>query len=470
MKLTKFDILGIPHQKAIGFDGFKNFIVTGVSIDTRTIKESELFIAIRGDQFDGHNFISKAIEAHAACIVVERRWAETNTPMIVSVHIPRLIVENTVYALGHLANIFRRKFTIPFIAVGGSNGKTTTKEMIKSVLGQKYCVLYTEGNLNNHIGVPQTLFQLEKKHQIAVIEIGTNHPGEIQYLCSILEPTHGLITNIGHEHLEFFGSVDGVAKAEGELFDWLTKHHGVTFINADDTHVVHLLKKTKKSVRYGFSARSVSIKGTVRSINKNAQALMRVKPQGMNEFNITVGVPGKHNAQNALAATAIGLTMKVSPASIQKALVSFRAAGKRMQVQHIAGITILNDTYNANPDSTLAALATLHAIMAKGKRIAVLADMLELGIQSEELHRQIGKALAQHNIDILLTFGSLSKSIHDAASVKTKAHFENKTALTEHLLHTLTNGDMVLVKGSRGMRMEEVVLALHERLLPKAGT
>ena len=191
MKLTKSDILAIPHFKAIGFDGLKNLKVTGISIDSRTIKAGELFLAVRGDQFDGHNFISKAIEAGAAGIIVERRWAEVNASMMVSINIPRLIVENTIQALGKLANIYRRKFDIPVIAIGGSNGKTTTKEMIRDVLGTKYHVLCTEGNLNNHIGVPQTLFRLEKKHEVAVVEIGTNHPGEIDYLCSVLEPTHG---------------------------------------------------------------------------------------------------------------------------------------------------------------------------------------------------------------------------------------------------------------------------------------
>ncbi len=280
MKLTLSDMLAIPHQKAIGFDGLKNFNIPGISIDSRTVKTGELFIAIRGDQFDGHNFISKAIETGAACIIVESRWAEVNTAMMVSIHVPRLIVENTIHALGHLARMYRLKYTIPFIAVGGSNGKTTTKEMLRSILNQKYDVLHTEGNLNNHIGVPLTLFRLSKKHEVAVIEIGTNHPGEIEYLCTVLEPTHGLITNIGCEHLEFFGSIEGVAKAEGELFDWLAKHKGTSFVNMDDKHIVNL-KMPKKAIRYGFSSRSsVSIRGTVKSFDANGKALLQIKPTG----------------------------------------------------------------------------------------------------------------------------------------------------------------------------------------------
>jgi UDP-N-acetylmuramoyl-tripeptide--D-alanyl-D-alanine ligase len=467
MKLTKPDILSLSHYEAIGFDGLKNFRIPGISIDSRTIMAGELFIAIRGDQFDGHNFISKAIEMGAAGIIVERRWAEANATMKVSIHIPRLIVENTILALGHLALIYRRKYDIPFVAVGGSNGKTTTKEMLKSILSQKYSVLCTEGNFNNPIGVPQTLFRLEKKHEIAVIEIGTNHPGEIEYLCTVLEPTHGLITNIGHEHLEFFGSIEGVAHAEGELFDWLAKHNGTSFVNMDDKNLAPRTKKLKKTVRYGFSSRSASIKGTITSFSADAQARLRVKPRTQKAFDITVGAPGEHNAYNALAATAVGLALKVPRAKIQKALGSFQSASKRMQIQRTAKITILNDTYNANPDSTLAALATLQTMASKGKKIAILSDMLELGHQAEELHQQIGKALAQYNIDILFTVGTLSRYIYDAAHVEIKAHFENKTMLVEHLLHTLDDGDIVLIKGSRGMKMEDVVFALDEHLSKK---
>lgn len=469
LKLTKSDILSLPHLESIGFDELKAFEITGVSIDSRTTKRGELFIAIHGNQFDGHNFISKAIEAGAACVIVERRWTEANAAMIVSIHIPRIVVGNTIHALGHLAKIYRKKFAIPFIAIGGSNGKTTTKEMIKSILGTKYRVLSTEGNLNNHIGVPQTLFRLEKKHEIAIIEIGTNHPGEIEYLCSILEPTHGLITNIGHEHLEFFNNLQGVAQAEGELFDWLTAHNGISLVNVDDKHLLRLAKKMKKKVCFGFTPKSNSIKGTIISSNGHGQILLRIKPLGKKAFNVAVSMPGKHNAENALAAVTVGLAMRVQPAKIQKALVSFQPASMRMQIHTVAGVTILNDAYNANPDSMLAALAALRIMKSKGKKIAVLGDMLELGVQSDDLHQKIGRALSKYHINILLTFGPHAKSIHDTASVETKAHFDSKPALAEYLLHTFADGDIVLIKGSREMKMEEIITALSERQAKTAG-
>jgi UDP-N-acetylmuramoyl-tripeptide--D-alanyl-D-alanine ligase len=469
MKLRTSDILTLPHHEAMGFDGLNKFSITGISLDSRKIKAGEMFVAIRGDRFDGHDFISKAIEMDAACLLVERRWADANKTMMVSIHIPRLIVENTYHALGHLATMYRRKYSIPFIAVGGSNGKTTTKEMLKNILSTKYCVLCTEGNFNNHIGVPQTLFRLESKHEIAIIELGTNHPGEIKYLCSVLEPTHGLITNIGHEHLEFFGSIEGVAKAEGELFDWLAKHKGASFVNADDKYLVRLSKKVKRRTTFGMSARRTAVRGTILSCNADAQALLRIKSQTKKPFDITVGVPGSHNAQNALAATTVGLAFKVPSAKIQNALTSFHSADKRMQVQKLGKVIVLNDTYNANPDSVLAALATLHLMASKGKKIAVLADMLELGLSAEKFHQLIGQSLARYGVDILITFGTLSKQTHDGASIKTKTHFENKIPLIEHLFHTIGDDDIILVKGSRGMKMEEVVLALNERLSEKAG-
>jgi UDP-N-acetylmuramoyl-tripeptide--D-alanyl-D-alanine ligase len=469
MKLTQSDIVAIPHFEALGFDGPKKLKICGVSIDSRTVKAGEMFMAVRGDQFDGHNFVTKAIEAGAAGIIIERSWAEVNVAMMVSINIPRLIVENTVQALGNLAHIYRRKFDIPVIAVGGSNGKTTTKDMIRNVLGTKYNVLCTEGNLNNQIGVPQTLFRLERKHEVAVVELGTNHPGEIDYLCSILEPTHGLITNIGREHLEFFGSPDGVAKSEGELFVWMEKHHGIIFVNADDKYLARVSKKNRKVISFGFFARGAFIQGTVESYNADAQALLHVRQRNKRGVDIALGVSGEHNAKNALAAAAVGIQMKVPLSDIQKALATFQPPGKRMQVQHIAQITILNDTYNANPDSMLAALTTLEMMKATGRKIAVLADMLELGGQAEELHRQIGKNTVECGVDILLTFGRLSKSIHDNASVETKAHFDSKSTLTEYLIHTLADGDIVLVKGSRGMKMEEVIINLSDQFSSKAG-
>ncbi len=468
MTLTSDDLLAIPHLQALGFEDLKGFTITGVSTDSRGIKRGDLFIAIRGAQFDGHNFISRAVDAGAAAIVVDDHWAKTNATMLVSLRAPRMVVENTVYALGNLARNVRRSHRIPVIAVGGSNGKTTTKDMIAAVLAMKFNVLKTDGNLNNHIGVPHMLFRLSDEHQVAVIEIGTNHPGEIAYLCDMLEPTHGIITNVGREHLEFFGSIEGVASAETELFTWLREHKGTAFVNVDDPHLARLGIRVPKRVTFGFTARTPAVKGTVAGTDERGCARVRIRPKDRRAFDVSLSVPGEHNAKNALAATSIGVAFRIPAASIQRALEGFTASNKRMQVLQIAGVTILNDTYNSNPDSALAALSTLRTLSCPGRKIVVLADMLEMGPQAGELHREVGHAVGLSGADILLTYGPLSKMTHDAAVARMKSHYDQKNVLAEYLLETLSNGDVVLIKGSRGMKMEDVIVFLQERL-PRKG-
>ena len=467
MKLTKKDIEKLEAVQTIEFDN-KRWSASGVSTDSRTIRQGDLFVALRGETFDGHNFLSAAVQAGAAGVVVDQRWAEGNGPMIAGLHLPKIVVKDTTRALGDLARIHRRKFKIPTLAVGGSNGKTTTKEMIKTVLSTKYRVLATESNLNNHIGVPQMLFRLERKHQAAVVELGTNHPGEIASLCNILEPTHGLITNIGREHLEFFHTLAGVANAECELFEWLNASNGVAFVNADDARLVRRASKLKKRFVYGFDGRPAAVRGKIRRWTDDARAVLAINGPQRTSLEVELGIPGEHSAANALAAAAVGIAFAVPPKKIQKGLASFRAVGKRMQVLARRGITILNDSYNSNPDSALAGLQTLKSIRNAGKKIAVLADMLELGAAAETQHRIVGKAVKRSGAEYLLTFGPLSKFTHEKAEVKFKFHYDQKNLLSEYLLEILQAGDAVLIKGSRGMKMEDVVTFLTERLAPNA--
>ena len=466
MTLTGKDIVNLPHIRAFGFERSTGLVCDGLSTDSRTVGHGKLFVALHGEKFDGHNFITKAIELGAAAIIADAKWADANPIMVSSLNLPLLIVEDTIKALGQLANLQRKKFGIPVVVVGGSNGKTTTKEMVAAVLRTKYRVLSTEGNLNNHIGVPHTLLRLEKQHQAAVVEIGTNHFGEIMHLCAVAEPTHVLITNIGREHLEFFGSIDGVAKAEGEAFEWIRKTRrskALGFINQDDKRVKKQAKGLRRSITYGFDKGPASVKGKILSFNDDACAILEVKPKGKKAFRVSVGVPGQHNALNALAAAAVGLAFKVPAKRIAEALASFTSASKRMQVLKLNGLTVLNDTYNSNPDSALAALQVLGGVKSKGKKIAVLADMLELGTTGTEEHRRVGQAAAKSGARHLLTFGPLSKNTSDSSTVVFKAHFDDKRALCEHLAEVITPGDVVLVKGSRGMKMEEVVAFLEER-------
>jgi UDP-N-acetylmuramoyl-tripeptide--D-alanyl-D-alanine ligase len=466
MRLTKKEILSIAHVQALGFDGLKNFACSGVSTDSRSLQAGDLFVAIRGETYDGHNFITEAVDSGARAIIADSKWAEANSILLSSLHIPRLIVENAVHAFGQLARLHRRRFKIPVLAIGGSNGKTTTKEMISAVLQTKYRVLSTKENLNNHIGVPQTLFRLGRKHRVAVIEIGTNHFGEIEYLCSILQPTHALITNVGREHLQFFGTLAGVAKAEAELFRWLQKHRAsraVAFFNADDHRLAKQANGLKRTIGFGFTT-NAAVKAKLLSLSEHACPRLEIKPKGGKPFKVEMSVPGEHNAQNALAAAAVGLFFKVPPTNIQGALAAFTGAKERMQVVKLNGMMLLNDTYNANPDSVLAAFNTLKAMKTNGKKIAVLADMLELGNASDEEHRRIGRAARKHGIEYLLTYGAQARHIHDAAETKFKAHYDQKNVLAEYLAELVTEGDVVLIKGSRGMKMEDVATFLIGRV------
>ena len=473
MTLTGKDILAVPHVQAFGFERSKGILCEGISTDSRTVGHGKLFVALHGEKYDGHNFLTKAVESGAAAIIADTRWAAANSIMVSSLNIPLLIVEDTIKAFGQLANTHRKKFKIPVVVVGGSNGKTTTKEMISAVLGMKFNVLSTEGNLNNHIGVPQTLLRLERQHKIAVIEIGTNHFGEIAYLCDIVEPTHVLMTNIGREHLEFFGSINGVAKAEGEAFDWIRrnlKSKAVGFVNQDDKRIKRAARGIRKSVTYGFDKGPAAIKGKLVSLDDRACAALEVRPKGKKAFRVKIGVPGRHNAMNALAATAVGLTLNVPAKKIAGALSSFTSASKRMQVLALNGITVLNDTYNSNPDSAQAALDVLEKIQTNGKKIVVLGDMLELGTNSPDEHRRIGRAVSKSGARHLLTYGPLSQNTHEAATTVFKNHFEQKSTLCEHLAELLAPGDVVLVKGSRGMKMEEVVAFLADRFKQSQNT
>ncbi len=465
MKIPRSELLNIKNIRALGFESAPPVFVTGISTDSRTTRSGDVFVAIRGEKFDGHDFVTKAIGVGAGAVIVDGKWADVNGAMLVSLNVPRLVVEDTTAALGDIALFYRRKFNVPIIAVAGSNGKTTTKNMIQNVLGTRYNILSTEGNLNNQIGVPQTLFRLTDDHDLAVVEIGTNHFGELAYLCTMLAPTHGVITNIGREHLEFFGSTEGVAKAEGELVEWLRESKGTFFANKDDEHIAKRLRRSrvKKTISFGFRSAAVDVKGKLLKTDEHGCPGLRVHPKGKKPFEIQLRVPGEQNAKNALVAATIGVAMKVAPRDITRALESFSAAGKRMEVIELNGLKVLNDTYNANPDSMLAALATLRSMKTSGRRIAVLADMLELGKAGEKEHRNLGKVLRAYKVDCLFTYGHLSKHVNDTANVRMKNHFDDKNELSEQLSKFVSASDLVLVKGSRGMKMEDVISVLQQK-------
>jgi UDP-N-acetylmuramoyl-tripeptide--D-alanyl-D-alanine ligase len=461
MKLTRTDLRSVPHRALHLPEGAARWSASGVSTDSRSVKPGELFVALRGDRFDGHRYIHDVLARGAAGVVVDERGAEDVPAGAVA-----LVVEDTYAALAALAGVYRRKFTLPVLAVGGSNGKTTTKDMINRVLSTAFTVLSTEGNNNNHVGVPLTLFRLTPQHEIAIVEVGTNHPGEIAALRDIVQPTHALLTNIGREHLEFFGSVEEVAREETALWQPAPGvRPPLAFVNADDPLLVRSARGLRRCVRYGMRARTADIRGSRARLLPDGGVQFRFTGKRMKTpLNVRLRIPGYHPAANALAAAAVGLSFRVAPRLIQDALQNFTASSKRMELVTAGGVVILNDTYNANPDSTLAALKTLAAYPATGKRIAVLADMLELGASAVTEHERVGEAVAALKLDYLLTFGTLGRVIARASGLPTALHYDQKNILAEYLLELVSPGDVVLVKGSRGMKMEDVVLFLSERL------
>jgi UDP-N-acetylmuramoyl-tripeptide--D-alanyl-D-alanine ligase len=458
MNVTIDDVLQLGDFDSAGIDAVAGKALKGVSTDSRTILPGQVFFALRGESFDGHEYIRQALARGAILAVVDRR-APIEEPFRRST----VVVEDTTRALGRLANSYRKKFNVPILAVAGSNGKTTTKEMIAAVLGTQLSVLRTKGNLNNHIGVPMTLFRLDGTHDVGVVEIGTNHPGELSYLCGVLEPTHGIITNVGHEHMEFFKDLDGVARGEGELFAALGST-GIAYVNMDDPRVVAQAEVVKKQVTYGYSGVNVDVRGTFLSMNNEGCVTFSVAADGAAPFGIRLAIPGKHMMVNALAAAAVGLSHGISPENIQRALEQVTAANKRMEVVTVRDVTILNDTYNANPDSVVSALETLDSMECRGKKVVVLADMLELGESSVREHQRIGTTIKRMGFQHLLSFGPMARHIHEKAEAASGIHFEAKARLSEHLVRLVRPGDIVLVKGSRGMKMEELVILLQKKL------
>ena len=450
--MTLRDVMVIPHTGTARIEAPRKISITGVSIDTRTIAPGNMFIALRGERFDGHEFIGSAVRRGASCAVVDSRWFRQSDQS--GYALPMLVVENTLDALGYCANIHRKKFQIPVIAIAGSNGKTTTRDMVAAVLSTRYPVLRTEGNLNNNIGVPLTLLRISRRHRVAVIEHGTNHPGELEWLMKISEPTHALVTSIGREHLEFFSTLDGVAAEEGTVF----RYSRFGFVNADEPLILAQAKTLRRSLRYGFAGLRSGIRGRIAGVDGTGCARLQIRSKKFSTpMELTLKVPGIHNASNALAAAAVGIQFGIGKKNIVRALENFSASSKRMEILTVRAVTILNDTYNANPDSVLAALSTLSSLSVRGKKIVVLGDMLELGGESEREHAKIGLEVAGRGFEYLFTFGPLSRCIFEASKLGFAQHFDEKMALMKTLCATISPGDAVLVKGSRGMKMEDVV-------------
>ncbi len=419
--------------------------ITGIAIDSRAVKRGDLFVAITGEKTDGHLYIQKAVDKGARAVLVEKP---------VSTDVPVILTTSTVYALGRLAQWYRNQFNIPVVGITGSVGKTTTKEMMASVLASRFSVLKSQGNLNTEIGLPLTLFGLKKHHEVVVVEMGMRGLGQIRELAKMARPNVGVITNIGENHLELLGSKENILKAKWELAEALPPE-GTLILNRDDDLLLAKGSRMQSEVLwYGTDrsamvrAENISVQGEGLSFNLCWLDEKRIR--------VELPVPGRHNVSNALAAAAVGLAFGLTLEEIAKGLSLFTNATMRLDIQRYKGITVINDAYNASPVSMMAALEVL-ADLAKGRKIAVLSDMLELGDWSMEGHKQVGRAC---KVDILYTYGEMAKDINGAAPEIEKEHFSSREALADKLIEILKPGDTVLVKGSRGMKMEDIVKRL----------
>jgi len=423
--------------------------VTGVSIDTRTLVPGDVFVAIRGERFDGHTFVSEAFARGAAAAVVSS-GADLDDAVG-----PTLLVEDTVTALQDLSAWYRSRFEPTLVAVTGTNGKTTTKDMIAGALSTRMTTLKTEGNFNNHIGVPLTLLRLAREHDAAVVEMGMNHEGEIARLAQVARPLIGVVTNVSRAHLETMGDLGAIARAKGELLEALPAE-GVAVLNGDDPLVMSQAERTRARVEtFGLSEGAAT-----RAVD------VEEKPHGV-RFALAGGglvelpVPGRHNVMNALAAVAVSRALGIPPSEAAAGIASFTPSAMRTSIVRVAGRVILNDAYNANPGSLAAALSTLVSVAGGRPTAAVLGDMLELGRESASAHREAGARAAELGIDYLFLFGVEVAALAEGAVASGMSRervriYETKAALAQ-ALEDLPDGAVVLVKGSRGMRMEEVV-------------
>src|SRR3990170_1263832 len=442
--------------------------VSGISIDSRTIKDGELFVAIKGDVFDGHNFTDEAVKKGACGVIVQEGHPVSGSMfqngLVISVH-------DTLPALQEIAKYHRSKFTLPVIGITGSNGKTTTKEMLWSILSQKFQVLKTDGNLNNHIGVPLTLFRLNSSHQMAIIEMGISERGELTRLCQIAAPDAAIITNIGPTHLEKLGRIESVAEAKGEILKFIPSH-GFCILNRDDKFFdVFKAMSPGRIISFGISPDAdvhiESYETAVQGKSADSITFNLICPAG--RIDVNLHAIGLHNIYNALCAAAAAYALGISPADIKSGLEKFTPVRMRSAVEKVEEIYIINDTYNANPASMVAAIDMLKTFKAGNRRFAVIGDMLELGENTIMAHRDLGIYIAGAGADGLIAVGEFAGYVAEGAAEagmnenNIKA-FNDYPQTLEQIKEWITVGDIVLVKGSRRMKMERIVEGLKESI------
>lgn len=454
IKLSTVQLAQILQAKLIGDE---NVQVEEINTDTRKSVSNSLFFALKGEKFDAHQYLDQAVSQGALALVVQQENS--------SISVPQLVVKDTRIALGELAKWLREKINPRTVAMTGSSGKTTVKEMTASILqhtaADSEAVLFTNGNFNNDIGVPLTLLRLTEKHRFAVIELGANHQNEINYTTKLVQPNAALINNIAPAHLEGFGSLAGVVQAKGEIYRGLTKN-GVAIINAEHNHLDIWQKEISNHAIQYFNGKDYSVKNV--QGNEQGSTFTLVSPQG--EIDISLPYLGEHNVKNALAATALAMNVGATLADVKAGLEQgSQVKGRLFPIQVTPNLLLLDDTYNANKDSLCAAIDVLKSYDAF--RILCVADVKELGENSLAIHREVGQYVNLANLDLVCSYGNESTVISEAVLGK---HFTDKTEMVDFLVPLIENQlqqnkkVVVLGKGSRSMKMEDVIYSLKDKI------
>jgi len=440
-------------------DSFDN-----VSIDSRNVNHNSIFFAIKGETTDGHNYIDNVVKSKSRLVFVNKKWFAKNKNKYTKQNF--FVVNDTIKSLGELALIHRDKMNIPILAIAGSNGKTSTKDLIVEVLSKKFNVIKTEGNFNNHIGLPLTLLRIRDEHNFCVAELGSNHFNELEYLCEIAKPDFALVTNIGKEHLEFFKDLKGVAKEEFQAYDYVNKNGSTCFYNLDDSFIKSYYGKQKNdSFTYSYKYKS-DVKGKMDGFDNDFRPKLyftynkKTNKTFINTF-------GKHSFYNGLSAISVGLHFGVKPSDISNALKNVsNISSKRMEAKDYYGIKVINDAYNSNPDSVKLGLETMKDYKTKGRKHIVMSDMLEMGKSSALEHINTGKILKSMKFDFNYFYGEMSfNSFKAAKGLKNSFYFDSKLDLSMFLKSNMKSGDIIYIKGSRGMKMEEVIQNIFNKQL-----
>ncbi len=431
--------------------------VKNVCTDSRQAKPGDLFFAIKGEKFDGHDFLYEVAAKGVAAVVVDQKKVPARLPDCAV-----LVVDGARAALGRLAAAYRREFDLPVVAVGGSNGKTTTKELIASALRSARATLWSEASFNNDIGVPLTLLRLDKSHQAAVLEAGTNHPGELAPLVKMIRPKYGVLTNIGREHLEFFGDLAGVVEEEGWLAELLPAD-GKLFVNGDNEWMEPIIRRTRATVvRVGTGEKNDWRARSIR-LDKNGATFRVEAPKAEFSGEYRVNLLGRHQVTNALFAVAVSEELGLGRPAVRDGLAECQPPKMRLQFWEAGGVRVLDDAYNANADSTLAALETLCSLPLQGRRVAVLGDMNELGAHSEAAHAEVGRRAAELGIGQLFAVGRMAavmaRAAREAGLTRVMDFADVETAV-KAVKDFLKAGDVVLLKASRTLRLERIAATL----------